>query len=764
MLVEVALHAEVARIGNLQIKIAGVHIPHDAHPLRTNAQRRVRPQVDALADSRIERLDLDRVADDVEHAQGLVPGDALDTTDQLARSQTNEILGGAGRGLGQLHRQCVVGQMPPLADGCGFLQAHVAHLSTPSVAHEGGDGIRALGRLHGEAALAELEDLQLIGQLAQAHRVHSRAADPQAVRVECEHLKIARIESRTHGKRLGLHQLDRTLGDVGAVVGRHRHRALGARRTRLELQIVLGRDKGCNGLAVAHQLQCGTGLHHGQHRCQQGHLGDVHETLAVLGSTHLVKHQLVVTIGHRVVEIDRAHIATAAVEARVARGHLCPARIVPAKLRVGTIKRELGGIPLRNVVIGTRRQLQGLDHLGRRQIHDQSTARTVKIEVLGAVAAVKGQVHAFVGGTVERGRRARQHSDALEIGACRLTCHDGARIGLQVQAQTTGVGIGQHGRHQMQVGGLAACELNARRQIHCGRCCRCGWQEGVERPVGGRGHHMTGLGVKVAAAPIQPSLYAHVATAGHALPVEAAIARQPHATVATVGGGHQGRGIVTHPHRSPGLGQTQRSPLPAVGRGIGQVDVATRLGHHHALARKIHVGGNPVAIVLDATGLIGPGDGPVGRHLAHVEAAIDRPVGFGTHGRQDGRSVVAERERTPIGIGCGLLNPAVLGGVIDPQFGRRVALPPVKDVVEVPLARCQVAGQHPAVVQHQRLAVVVRRSLLAHGPAQARIVGQGQVTAERESGDASAVVCDRHRVKAHALGQLGRRPGLALVT
>ena len=135
----------------------------------------------------------------------------------------------------------------------------------------------------------------------------------------------------------------------------------------------------------------------------------MHKTLAILAAAHLVEDQLVVAVSLLVVKRDRAHVTALSIQTGPLTGHFAPALILPSQLLVRCEQRELGGVPFGDVVVGARRQLQRLDHLGTRQSHDQATARAVEVQVLGFVAGIKSQRCTLVGGAVQTRRCGQGH-------------------------------------------------------------------------------------------------------------------------------------------------------------------------------------------------------------------------------------------------------------------------------------------------------------------------------------------------------------------
>ena len=112
--------------------------------------------------------------------------------------------------------------------------------------------------------------------------------------------------------------------------------------------------------------------------------------LAVPGPLHLGEHDLVMPVGHRVVEGHRAGHPTRVAEIRV-RGHNQGPLAVPvwALIRLGSVNGDGLRIPFPDVIIGPGSERQRVHRIQqRRRLEDQTAARATEIEVLGVRTTV----------------------------------------------------------------------------------------------------------------------------------------------------------------------------------------------------------------------------------------------------------------------------------------------------------------------------------------------------------------------------------------
>ncbi len=711
----------------------------------------------------LRRLQAHALAHDLQRAQGLVPMHRLDPADQLAAGQAQHLLAGRRAGGLEHHRQRVVGQVP--CRGLGLAQAQRAlGRGLGRAAQVQRHVVRTFGAHDAQGRVAELEDLQLIGQGAQADAVQRRAVHAQAVARGGEDLEAARVVGGLH--REGRLLLDRDLlrDPVEPVLDRHRQRAAGALGARHELHVAGLRQQRGDLLLVAAQAQHAVRFLDGDAGREQRDLGDVDVAAAVALALDLREHQLVVLVGRGVVEAQRAHRALGVAQQRGAGSHGLPAAAVPGQLLVGAVQGIGLRVPLRDVVVGARGQPQLRHRLGRRQRHHHAAAHAVEVQVLGVRRVVERALHLLVGRAVGGGRHDRDHRHPSGGGRHQLR----ARLLGELHAAAGGgerdrharrIGVEQRALVEHQVGGLVAGGIQLLRQHQVGRGAH-GRRGEAEQRLPGRGRDDAARGrIDAGHAPVGAGSQAGADLA----PARAAVARDPHAAAAAIGGGRQRLAVAAHPHRGPGRGRARGAPLPVGGAGVGHVDHPVACGRHQLRAGGVHRHGHPVGVVERAAGGVLPAQASRGIDAGQVQAAADGAVGRGGAGRQQALAVGAGGHGAPVGVGPGDLLPAVAGRIEHPHLARRVALAPVEDVPEVPLPAGDVGDHHAAVAQQLGGRVVVVRRAAARFPGQAAVVRQREVTAVGEGGDGQAVGRDRDRVVAAARGRAGRRPGGAAV-
>ena len=169
-----------------------------------------------------------------------------------------------------------------------------------------------------------------------------------------------------------------------------------ALRTRREHDVARLGEQGVDVRCIATQLQHAVFLAHVECGCIKRQFGKVHIRFAAVGAFDRWEDHFVELVGRVVVDRQRDHRTPGIGQTHITRRHLDPVGAVPSQSTCGCIQLIGGRIPLRNFVIGARGQLHFLDHLWGRQGHDQAAAGAIKVEVLGAVAAVLDVVNTLV--------------------------------------------------------------------------------------------------------------------------------------------------------------------------------------------------------------------------------------------------------------------------------------------------------------------------------------------------------------------------------
>ena len=230
----------------------------------------------------------------------------------------------------------------------------------------------------GEASVDAVRVGRIVGRDLEARQ------DARAVKDRLAHI------AQDDGLRLGLR-----CGDGIGTLATHDHRHASAHR-----QYIRGAVRRSRGLYLTQGIAASL----------EGDLGDMDVLLSVPGSLHLGEHDLVMPVGHRIVEGHRARHAAAIAQVRGRRGDLRPSAVpIRALFRLGPVDREGLRIPRPDVVVGASGQSERRHRIDRRRrLEDETAARTIEIEVLGVGTAIRREYHDLVAR-----RRARAGDDRL---------------------------------------------------------------------------------------------------------------------------------------------------------------------------------------------------------------------------------------------------------------------------------------------------------------------------------------------------------------
>ena len=375
-------------------------------------------QVDHTAG--FHRLQLDPVADEVQRAQRLVPEDLLNPADRLARAQPDHVVGQALADRRQRQRQRVVGQFPRAAAGARARVGRRCQQRNLGQVHE------ALAVVGDALDLVDAQRVVLVGLgVVERDRAHRAAAVRQVGVAVGHHLPVRvgprlRIVRSVQGVDLRVPLPIVVIGARGqAHLGdhlrrgqRHDHAAAGAVEVQvLGAGVVVERAR-CLlvGRAIVGRRLLSDHVHHPLRldRGEQRHLGNLRKALTVAVALDRIEAQGVVLVRGGVVEGDRAHRTAAVRKLGVAMGHHRPVRVSPGLGIIRSIQGEDRRIPLPDVVVGARGQLELGHRLRLIQRHDQAAAGAVEVEVLGSGVVVKRCRRLLVCRAVV-GRRLRGH-------------------------------------------------------------------------------------------------------------------------------------------------------------------------------------------------------------------------------------------------------------------------------------------------------------------------------------------------------------------
>ena len=255
-------------LAHIELDVAGIHdtqITLDHQALGIHYQPGI-----AQVDGRCALgLDHNRIAHQVQRAQGLVPDDLLDTRQHLPVAQSHHVLGQRLVHRFELQRQGVVVELTGSGRRVGHVLEHQGArqaVGSHRVAQVHDDLVCTFGGTHDQWRIGQAHHRQLVTQATQAHFIQGAVAQAQGVAAGRQNLEVARVVRGLQGHRLLYHQRHFLHADVGAVVQGHHQGPLDARCARTKLQIAIARQE---RRQVRHLATQGHAARDGRHRNTQ---------------------------------------------------------------------------------------------------------------------------------------------------------------------------------------------------------------------------------------------------------------------------------------------------------------------------------------------------------------------------------------------------------------------------------------------------------------------------------------------------------------